>query len=66
MNLLEITVRYLRKRVGRETPTFCLDSEFRRYGLSSGEAKEGIRQMMNHGVLYSPREIFVRLVPRYE
>jgi len=64
--LVEVTLRSFRKTANREMRIPSLISELRRHGVSFRKAKEGFQQMLNHGVLYSPREGFVRLVPKYE
>lgn len=64
--LVEIALRYFRKTANREIRISSLISELQRHDISFRKAKEGFQQMLNNGVLYSPREGFVRLVPKYE
>lgn len=64
--LVEATLRSFRKIANREMRIPSLISELQRHGVPFRKAKEGFQQMLNHGVLYSPREGFVRLVPKYE
>jgi len=64
--LVEVTVSYLGERAHTETRIPLLVSELQRHGYYFNRAKEGVQEMLKHGVLYSPREGFVKLVPKFE
>lgn len=64
--LSEITVRYFRRIGNKEVRIPFLISEFQRYGFDFGTAKEGLQELLKYGILYNPREGFVKLVPKYE
>lgn len=64
--LVEITVKYFRKRANKEVRIPFLISEFQRHGLHFSMAKEGFQELLKRGIVYRPREDFVKLVPKYE
>jgi phosphatidylserine/phosphatidylglycerophosphate/cardiolipin synthase-like enzyme len=64
--LLEFAIEYLRRLPNKESHLAILNSHLRKHGFDFDLAKEGIEQMLRYGYLYSPREDYVKLVPKYE
>ena len=64
--LLESAIEYMRQLPNKESHLSFLNSHLRRHGFDSDLAKEGIEQMLRYDYLYSMREDYVKLVPKYE
>jgi phosphatidylserine/phosphatidylglycerophosphate/cardiolipin synthase-like enzyme len=64
--LVESAIKYLKEMPDKDSHVAILNLHLRKHGFDFNSAKEGIEQMLRYGYLYSPREDYVRLVPKYE
>jgi len=62
---IEIARRYFREEPNSEVRVDIFVSYLQRHGFSFIRAKEGLQEMLKHGVLYSPRDGYIKLVPKY-
>lgn len=64
--LVESAIGYLKQMPNKDSHVAFLNLHLRGRGFDFHSAKAGIEQMLRYGYLYSPREDYVRLVPKYE
>lgn len=65
-SLVESAIGYLKRLPNKDSHVAVLNLHLRQHGFDFQSAKEGIEQMLRYGYLYSPRDDYVKLVPKYE